>query len=76
MGTVGVLFDMNGGRLDRITGQDVLIAGLMPAAKSFSYYLVKTLIMLLLGGCSSGINPMFVNAVIIGLIILKFPRKH
>lgn len=70
------LWELNGGKMDSFTVQDFLIAGLLQASRPFSFYLAKMLIMLLLGGCSTGINPLFVNAVILALIVLKFPRKH
>ena len=76
LGGLVSLWELNGGKMDSFTAQDFLIAGLLQASRPFSFYLAKMLIMLLLGGCNSGINPVFVNAVILGLIVLKFPRRH
>ena len=70
------LWELSGGRMDHFGVREFVLAGLLQASRPFSFYLAKMLIMLLLGGCSSGINPLFVNAVILGLIVLKFPRKH
>ncbi|MBQ7216362.1 MAG: hypothetical protein IJS39_10320 [Synergistaceae bacterium] len=70
------LFELNGGKMDSLGVKEFLIAGLLQAGKPFSLYLAKLIIMLLLGGCSSGINPSIVPVIILGLIVIKFPRKH
>ena len=70
------VFDLNGWKMDNFGAKEILIAGLLSAGKPFSLYLAKMLIMLLLGGCSSGINPSIIPVIILSLIVLKFPRKH
>lgn len=73
------LWELNGGRLDSFGVKEFIIAGLLSASKPFSFYLAKILLMLLLGGCSSGI---YTAGIIAGLVFafvllkMKIHRKN
>ena len=68
------LWELSGGKMEKFGVKEFVIAGLLQAGKPFSFYLAKMLIMLLLGGCNSGMT-ISVAAVILVLIAMKFRRK-
>ena len=70
------LWELSGGKMDKFGVKEFVIAGLLQAGRPFSFYLAKILLALLLGGCSSGINPAIIPIVILGVIALKFPRRR
>ncbi|MBQ7156069.1 MAG: hypothetical protein IJR85_11020 [Synergistaceae bacterium] len=70
------LWELSGGKLDKFGVKEFVFAGLLNSGTPFSIYLTKLIIALLMGGCSSRINPSIIPAVILALIAFKFPRKH
>ena len=70
------LWEINGRKLESFGVKEFLVAGLLQAGKPFSFYLAKILLAILLGGCRSGISPAVAQVIILGLIVLKFPRAR
>ncbi|MBQ7216306.1 MAG: leucine-rich repeat domain-containing protein [Synergistaceae bacterium] len=69
------LFTLTGEKLDSFGVREFLMVGLLQAGKPFSLYLAKLIIMLLLGGCTTGIGLSFTGAVILSIIAAKLIRR-
>ena len=69
------LLSMTGEKMDTIGVKEFLLIGLLESSKPLSLYLAKLLIMLLLGGCDSGLGIYALLAVSAGIIYKTFHRK-
>ena len=69
------LLSMSGEKMESIGVREFLLIGLLESSKPLSLYLAKLLIMLLLGGCNSGLGVSGVVAVVIAAAYRKFHRK-
>ncbi|MBQ7219807.1 MAG: leucine-rich repeat domain-containing protein [Synergistaceae bacterium] len=69
------VYTLAGKKMDSFGVQEFLLVGLLNAGKPFSLYLAKMLIMLLMGGCNSGISPSAVSVIIAGILIIKLWKK-
>ena len=70
------LFTLNGEKMTSFGVKEFLMVGFLNAGKPFSVYLARMIIMLLLGGCNSGLVPGVLSAVILGVVIIKFCRRR
>lgn len=70
------LFTMTGEKMDSFGVREFLMVGFLEASKPFSLYLARLIIMLLLGGCNSGIAPHAATAGLLLLIVFAILKKH
>ena len=72
------IFSLTGEKLDNFGVKTFLMVGLLSAGKPFSFYLAKMILMLLMGGCSTGVNTAVISGVVIALIVLKLKirKRH
>lgn len=70
------LWELNGGKMKTFSVKEFVIAGLLQSGTPFSLYLTKILLALLMGGCTSGVNPAVIPIAIMGIIFVKFLRRH
>ena len=69
------VYTLTGTKMDTFGVKEFLLVGMLNAGKPFSLYVAKMLLMLLAGGCSSGIIPSAVAVIIAGTFIIKH-RRH
>ena len=70
------IFSMSGEKLDSFGVKEFLMVGLLEAGKPFSLYVARIILMLLLGGCNTGINPSLITAAITLLLAREIWRKR
>ena len=70
------VFTLSGEKMDSFGMREFLMVGFLEASKPFSLYLARLIIMLLLGGCNSGIAPRAVMSVLSWLIVFTLLKKH
>ena len=71
----GEVTNIFGVSIDRLE-QKVLVIGLLQAGESFSVYLGKILLMILAGGCESGIGMFAFAGAVILIAGVKFMRHR
>ena len=71
------LFTLTGNKMNSFGVREFVMVVLLNAGRPLSLYLAKLLIMLLLGGCNTGVTAsVMITAVIAGVIALRFTKKR
>ena len=68
-------YEISGGKLDFFSVQTFILAAFLQASTPFSVYLGKLLLMLLLGGCDTGLTPSLISVLILGMIIMRSRKR-
>lgn len=69
------LLSLSGEKIEQIGARELLMIGLLEAGESFSVYLAKILIALLMGGCNQGMGLLYLASAVMVFVLLRRRRK-